>query len=204
VGTITLASDTFPSAQNPIAGNWTNCSNSGAGGLKIASAGAVETIITNSALGQGAFYNAVSFPNDQWSSIVVGAKSNGQYLGPGVRVTSTGSPGFEWDGYWFAIEGAGGAVIQRVASSGGTTIASGVSALSVGDVLTLWVVGTHLTAYHNGVSILTATDSTYTSGAAGMNMYSPTSITTNQIASWQGGEFFSGVPNSLAMMGCGT
>ncbi len=113
------------------------------------------------------YYNAVTWPNNQTSSVTLGPiTSAGNYIGPAVRINGAD------DWYTFIIDSAGswflGSVIDGTYD---TNIANGSGVTLVeGDILTLDITGTTLTAKLNGTPIsgATGTNSQIASGSAGV------------------------------------
>lgn len=143
-------------------------------------------------LGSMAFWNATTFPNDQYAQATINTAGTGvQYTGVAVRCASNGN------GYYFIASTSGPAdyiVSKRV--GGSTTSLSGTVAhsFSVGDVLLLTIQGNTLSAYQNGTLLYSTTDSSLTSGAAGVcgqNTAGPA------ITSWIGGAIISATPRYI-------
>jgi hypothetical protein len=139
--------------------------------------------VGGNSVGSMAFWNATSFPNDQYSQATINtAGTPVQYTGVAVRCASTGN------GYYFiASVGASSAYSVSKRTSGGTTNLSGTTSHSfaIGDVLLLTVGGSSIAAYQNGVLLFTTIDSSITTGAAGVcgqNTGGPA------ITNWSGGE----------------
>lgn len=91
-----------------------------------------------------------------------------------------------------------------VANTRTTLTTHGSQSAATSDVVRLSVVGTTLTLTVNGSDILTTTDSSIASGAAGL-MLEGSSATTNYSDTWQGDDIASSatVPNSLILLGVG-
>src|SRR5207245_8072103 len=74
--------------------------------------------------------------------------------------------------------------IQKISGTTNTTLTSAASPGAAGDILRLEVApGGALTCYKNGVSTLTTTDTTYTSGAPGLFLFGTVATSKN----WSGG-----------------
>jgi hypothetical protein len=108
---------------------------------------------------------------------------NGTTDFPGVAVLLSGT-GSSTQGY-HCIESTTNIYIQKTAGTGAnTTLTSAASAGAAGDVLRLEAgPGGALTCYKNGVSTLTATDTSFTSGSPGIMIYGGVATVKN----WSGG-----------------
>ncbi len=71
---------------------------------------------------------------------------------------------------------------------GGFLLAASTQAAALNDVVRLEVHGTHLTLFVNGISLLTATDSTYTTGRPGFEIVASTNAVPC-MDNWSGGDF---------------
>ena len=116
----------------------------------------------------GAFWNADSFPNDQYAQVTLTGSAAGAYLGVIVRASVVGG------GQYYAFRASRGDSTYQVGYWVGGVFTSNFSGtvtrtFADNDVIRLAVVGATLTAYHNGVSIFSTTDSNLTSGSAGIN-----------------------------------
>ena len=129
------------------------------------------------------YYSAVTWPNDQSSQVTFVSGSGTTAAGPTVRQQAAGANNYN------GVEqtGAGNYVIEKMAS-GSNTILLTISQSPVnGDVIKLTVTGTTLQLLINGicVSTCTVTDSTYSSGNAGIFMYGPGS-SNPKVGTWVG------------------
>jgi len=116
-------------------------------------------------------YAAASFPN-----------SSGSNYGPAIAVRLSNSTGyFLWYG-----KSADTVSIWRMDSSSSWTELKASAKLTVAptDVWQFQAVGSTLTGYQNGKQLVTTTDTHYTTGAPGIQMY----YATNQITNWFGGD----------------
>lgn len=204
---ITLASDNFQRANaNPIGGNWTPL-------LAADKAQIVSDAVNPSAISTpgDSFWNALSFPNDQWAQVTVGAISGTtSFVGPAVRMNTSGTQSdyrVNWGG---AATGAAGTIaLQKYVSGTFTSLQSRALTLNVGDTITLSAIGQDLAVYWNNFLVLATTDSSLTSGAAGFSIYSGVATADAVITAWSGGNFQSIPPisstgsGSMMMMGCG-
>ncbi len=116
-----------------------------------------------------AFWNPTTFGPDCAAFVTVGAlPASGNGFGLYLRTTNPGV-GTE-NSYlmqWGPTVSAGGCTIYKETASGSFTQLAQNTALVyiVGDVIKFEAVGTTLTAYKNGVSVLSVSDATY--GSAG-------------------------------------
>jgi hypothetical protein len=159
-GYVNSAFDNATRANGAIGGNWTI----GAGGINVAgnafqgSSAAVHNV---------ADWSANTFSSyGQFAEVTV-ASLNGtsDFIGPMVLVT--GNTGYS------CIEDSTSIFLQKYSAGTGTNLTSTTITGAAGDVLRLEMVepGGALTCYRNGVSILTGTDTTYTGGSPGLDMY---------------------------------
>jgi hypothetical protein len=156
-----------------------------------------------------------TFLPSQYSECTFSAKGNAldhNTLGPAVLIQST--PSYYFTGY-VAFYSANGLSINKLVNaqySSGTVLATYGHTLAVGDVVRLSAVpgasSTALTLYLNGTPVATAVDSSspLLTGTPGIWGYSYNSSNTLfEVTPWSAGNNVSaGVPNSLALMGCGT
>jgi hypothetical protein len=180
-----LASDNFTRANaNPIGGNWSPL-------VAGQTAQLLSNAVTSATAGTegDSYWNALSWPNDQWSQVTVGLNTSGSFVGVNVRMNTSGVK----TTYRFIIEGATGSsgtyLLHKAISGTFTTLATGTLTVNVGDTLTLAVVGTQLSCYWNGLLINTVVDSSISSGAAGFEVDAVTSVTNANLTAWSGGSF---------------
>jgi hypothetical protein len=182
-----IASDNFQRAnENPLSdgGNWSIAP--GANAEKIVS-NAVEPTIANAYC--ISYWNALSWPNNQYSEITIGSFTGAGYMGPAVRIETGGT---QVNQYWGQLEYESNSTLlpRLVLDNNGSAInliVGNIIPFSTGDVWRLSVMGTTLTLYQNAIQILTAMDSTFSSGAAGLGHYSESAITSNTISAWDAG-----------------
>lgn len=113
------------------------------------------------ALYSGSYWSANGWNANQTSQIT--KKNSNSYLAPMVRCSGSGSGR---NGYFFFDN----ASIQKVVAGSATNLAGGTATVN-GDVMKLDVTGTTLTAYVNGSSSFSTTDSSLSSGSAGLGGY---------------------------------
>lgn len=183
------ASDNF--SGTALDANWTIQT----GGFSVSSGVVSNTAGNNDS---AAFWNADTFPDDQWSQITVSAVTN-DWVGVAVRASGTGAAR---NFYSFRATSSSNSpeweIFKEVAGVY-TSLVTGNTPAGVvnGDVMKLVVQGTTLTGYINGTAVTpTATDSSLTSGSAGIYEYgSSPGLTTwsggaNSSSAQKGGMFF--------------
>jgi hypothetical protein len=196
-----LASDDFDRADNAsLGGNW---SPNITGRQFLIVSNAAKPTATAQDVAES--YTAVSFPNDQYSEVVLGAvePAGGVDEGCGVICRAT-SPSTSFTGYRLVGNGSGFGVL-RFNSGVSTSLQTGSgTTFAAGDTLRLEVrtngANCDWSAWKNGVQFTSGTDtSPLTSGRAGIAYSS--SDTAATIASWAGGDFdtpaVSGQPEKL-------
>ena len=146
----------------------------------------------------------VTFPNDQWASMTVEMVKAGTYASVGVRNSTSGAA----TGYYLTIGNAalGSAtniVIQRFVNNVYTQIYGTTNGPTVneGDVMTLTVVGTTLSAYQNGNLIGYWTDSGLSSGAAGFQLYPDATGSDAAISGFSAGGFSTTIGGNVGVSG---
>lgn len=216
----TSASDSFSQAnENPLSsgGKWTNNTGETGGGsifpLQVVSH-TVEGTGTSFTFGS-AYYNAVSWSANQWSSAAAGTlNSTGgtNYIFPSVRISGTNNPAFyaalfqspataENSAYTILIRyNGGGATFYEVLVG---TFGAGFVPTS-GDTLTIVIVGTLIQLFYNGNFIAAAFDTTLSTGSAGIGVFNEGGVAFATISAWSGGSANLANNNLLMMMGCGT
>ena len=173
-------SDTF-NRTGTIGATWTRQNDTGG-----ATAGRVAGIATASQVGVDVLYFCTTTRTaDQYAEIVVDSSlSSTRYQGAGVRLagttatTFTGYVGFVTTTTWS---------IDRYVAGSSASLASGSTTVSAGNTIRLSVIGALLTLTKGGVSLGTTTDTLYTSGKAGIGLYSGTSGSVG-IASFTSGD----------------
>jgi hypothetical protein len=173
-GYLNSAYDNATRANGAIGANWTVTNN----GINISSNNFVGTV---GATNDVAYWSANSFGPSQFSEVTLTAL-NGVADFPGVALLLSGS-GASTQGY-SCIENTTNIYIQRISGASNTALTSAATTGAPGDVLRLEAApGGVLTCYKNGVSTLTATDTTYTSGQPGLFLFGTVSTSKN----WSGG-----------------
>lgn len=167
-----LFSDDFNRADGSIGSNYQICSGSTS----------LMTITSNTiSTPGGTQLNCVStgsllFPVNCEAELTYTALNNFDYMGPAVRINPTNGTGYTIRYMREVSQVQIGTVVGRTY----TSIAGVTRPISVGDKLTLRVVGNLLTAYYNGYPILSATNNSYTSGQAGF-FYIPDNIRATRV-----------------------
>lgn len=179
-------SDDFNRANsNPIGGNWTT------------GFGDDCQILTNKFLGTQGFYNSAlwnadAFTNDQYSQCTIwdqGGSGLLVYSGPTVRLTAGGTGYIALCNTSGSGFGPGDIILQYITSrTGGVGLATYPNTCNIGDTIKLTIVGTTLSTYVNGSLIGTVTDSSASSGSAGLGAYTDKGF----LDDWTGGNIISG------------
>lgn len=171
-GYVNSAYDNATRANGAIGANWTIS----AGGINIA--GNAFQGGTASAHNVAA-WSANPFTNfGQFSEVtVLTLHGTTDFIGPMVLVS--GNTGYS------CIENSTSISLQRYSGGTGTTLSSTKITGASGDVIRLEVTepGGALTCYRNGLSVLTATDTAFSSGSPGLDMFDRVATSKN----WSGG-----------------
>jgi len=173
-GYLNSAYDNATRANGAIGANWTVTNN----GINISSNNFVGTVASTNDV---AYWSASSFSPSQFSQVTITAL-NGTTDFPGVAVLVSGSGG-STQGY-SCIENSANIYLQKIVGIGNATLSTTASTGAIGDILRLEAApGGALTCYKNGVSTLTATDTTYTSGQPALFLFGTAATSKN----WSGG-----------------
>lgn len=167
-------------AAGDLGANWTALENS----IEIADNEITETGLSNFSV---AYWSADPFNNNQYSKIQVIQLASDAIIEATVRVSgSSGSGNYSFYAVW--VDGTNWGMYKTVAGSGDTTlIASTARAVSSGDTVEIRASGTIISFYHNGNFVQSATDSSLTSGSAGINLYHGNGATPPIADNWEGG-----------------
>lgn len=166
------AGDTYPS--NDIGANWTIFD----GNLSI-----FQGQVVGNSIGF-ALYSAGTFAADQYSEVTLSFSAGGQT----ALVRAAGG-----DYYYGIIQtGVSTYSITKVVGGSSTTLASGSGTAAVGDVLRLEISGSAITLKNNGSTIDSVSDSSLTSGKAGLGSTDP----GFRIDVWGGGDFSTFTPSA--------
>ncbi len=161
----TAPSDDFNRANGSLGASWTAVSD---GALKISSQAVVGTSAT-----AGGIRTAETYTNDQLSQIQLTSTqlSGGQWVGPTVRTQNGGQNTYLGIYFW----NSGSPQLRLYKRISGTWIQLGSSynsgALTAGTTLQLSASGSTISFLQNGVSRITATDTSLTGGAPGIMTY---------------------------------
>jgi hypothetical protein len=190
VGGQQLASDNFQRGAGGLGANWTT----NVGTPVIASSGVVEgTTLNNPSV---AHYNAVSFPNDQYSeSTILALANNNCFCGVVVRAAASAQTYYELVARGPLTVGNGALILVKLISgvqsalTAYTTGAIAVTGLSLnaGDVVSLVASGTTISGYLNGILIIQGTDASIASGSAGIQVQPNNPANTAHVTNWDGG-----------------
>jgi hypothetical protein len=146
-----------------------------------------------------AFWNADAFPNDQYSQVAITALGAGSII-VSLRAADSGDATRDYyEFYTDGVTGAGHTEAAVVVNGGTTVLRNFATTFAASDVMKLGVVGTTLTAYKNGTSLGTQSNSTLTSGAAGVGSYCAAG-TRPTFDNWEGGSLGSTSPVGRAMV----
>lgn len=167
--TATSYSDDFNrSNADPIGGNWSTSTGSIA--MKI-----VSNEAASSGISSLSYWSANTFPDNQFAQVKISTLEDG---GPAVRVSASAKT-------YYALEvWSAGARIRKVVNGTETNLGANFAITpSAGDVFRIEASGTTLTAYRNGSSLGSRTDSDIASGYAGICSYG----SANRFDDWSGG-----------------
>lgn len=190
-----VASDNFTRAdQNPLGSpGWTSDSTDPRTQLEIVNNQVVPTTATKDA---DTIYTGITWPNDQWCQAVLSATdtTDGNETGPGLVVRGTVGTMFLGDpdnGYVAAVNKAAtnNLVVGKIVSGVFTLLTNSTVTWSNGNTFYLGIQGTTLTVKINGTAVYTTTDSSLSSGSAGLWWSSEPALTTTNWNSFQGGKF---------------
>jgi hypothetical protein len=205
-GLFTSASDNFTRADNSTLGtNWIDPETEF--GVKTNSATQKNVSVNSQAV---AWWNPSTntFTGNQFSQVtcgtLIGAVAyGGQQCGVGVNMSGASLAAFT--GYLIFADSIGNtwAVYRQDAGPTYVSLASGSHTAVDGDVLYLENNSGTLTFKINGSTVATPTDSTYSAGQPGLNIYSNGSVDQLAMNLWSGGDvggggstFPPGIPNA--------
>jgi hypothetical protein len=171
-GYVNSAYDNANRANGAIGANWTSNVNS----LNISS----NAFVGNSGAAHNiATWSANTFSNSgQFAELTVSAlNGTSDFIGPVVMFSGT-------SGYT-CIEDSTNIFLQKFSGGAGTNLTSTTITGAPGDVLRLEIAepGGALACYRNGAAVLTAADTTFTTGAPGLDMFDNVATSKN----WSGG-----------------
>ena len=184
-GTAGYAADNFTRANNANLGpNWTAFAEGQTLGIS-----SNQAVVSGAGAGTS-YYSATIFSPNQCSTAVING-SGSAFWGPIVRAT----PGDNYYGANILLSGNSESIYKTVAGSQ-TVLASGSTSYTLPATVMLCANGSVLTEFVNGVLKVTVSDSTFTTGAPGLNGY----LTSGYATSWLGqssGAAFNTIPTAL-------
>ena len=152
-----LAVDNFQRANGPLGANWT------------AQTGNALSISSDTVIGAAGFvssyYNATTPPANQFGQLtLVTAPTGSDFWGPTLRMTASSTS----VGYMFYAAATQYGIWIATGTGAGSVLATFSQQPVNGDIIKGVISGTTLKMYVNGISIITYSDSTYSSGSAGI------------------------------------
>lgn len=190
----TLATDDFNRANGGLGTNWTTVS-----GFNALSISSNACIATNDPC--GAYYNAVTPPNNQWTQCTAGTLTgSGDLIGPAIRMsTST-------DAQYWCGGNTSDTELWLANGAGGYTLLGSSTGISPGNTLYLEAQGTAIVMKVNGVNRISVTNATLTGGRGGL--FGSNGATNPTLDDFSVGDFGGGgggaAPGTLMLMGAGT
>ena len=187
-----VATDTFP---GPLSANWHVYTPT----VDVTNANA-EVVSSTSGARPYAAYSGATFSGDQWSEIILTANGSMSDIGPAVRVSAGNN-------FYAGYVSGGGKTVYLFRSVNGSIHTLAQSAFGAHTPVTcdteeLDVQGSTLTFYVNGVSVLSATDSTLATGVPGIqgNVVTANDLLSSSqgVSMWAGGIFGQPTITSLA------
>jgi hypothetical protein len=170
------ASDNFNRAS--LGSNWTTIT--GSNDIGISSNAAVGTVNGQTS---SAYWNADTFAADQYCEVTLSLFPNITWMGPMVRMSTSAN-----NGYSAQAERSGSTTLKLYRTDAGSTTQIGstyTGSVVQGDVIRIEVEGDTITLKQNGTTRVTATDSTYTTGQAGLWIF--TNSTARTLDDWTAG-----------------
>lgn len=138
----------------------------------------------------GARWNADTFNNDQYSqATLIGVPSTAAAIGPACRVATGGAATYYGVYYDGGASPSRGFLFKMVAGTW-TQIGTNISGVALNSVIKIDASSTTITAYDDGVSVKSGTDSAIASGSAGLTAYGADSTATED--NWEGGNLGGG------------
>lgn len=188
-----LVSDSFKRAnENPLSdgGNWDVVH----GGVSYAS----HRLLNNACIPTGAvnnanFFSGISWPSDQYAEVTLGSVTGLIYAA--LARCSSSAASF----YKALLNALSQSVLLSVTNAGAATTLGSASGItpSVGDVIKVQAQGTTISLFYNGIQKVSVTDSTLSSGSAGLfTVYNQTPSDT-AISAWDGGNLTSGASDAV-------
>jgi hypothetical protein len=180
-----------PGTENPLSdgGNWNTLSGSGeSGGLELVS-GSIQPILPST---WGLMvWTGNTFPNDQYAEAIINDVASISYAAIHIMVRTTAGATGQNDYDFTATNGGYGSplyTLNVVTNGSNVQLGAVVSmTLAYGDVIRLSVVGSTISLYQNGVLVTTRTDTTWTSGAPGLQMYNDQATSMSSVIGFAAG-----------------
>jgi hypothetical protein len=162
------ATEAFTGAVGALAGSWTHQATTSQIGRDGAGLG--NTTAADGAMGATAFWSGDTFPANQYAKIVLKSfAALSAYGGVLLRASGTGGAA---QGYELIADGASGTPNHTafiITTAGSAAVLASVSqGWSANDELRAEMSGSLLIGKRNGTTFASVTDSTYTSGSAGI------------------------------------
>jgi hypothetical protein len=157
-----MATDDFNRADAALSAPWTK---QNAAGMTLGVVSNQLTPIAGSGLDTYYFYSGAATGGDQFSEFKLAQKSANNDWGPACRC-STG-PG-SGNGYFYECFSSGRTLGKHVSGGFTALVTAGVDNSSVGDILHIEVTGTNIVSKRNGVTDLTFSDPSLTTGQPGV------------------------------------
>jgi len=151
--------DNFNRANGALGSNWS--SSGGAAAYTIVSNAAASSNVQEE---EAVWWNATTFAANHFAEVTITTVSSNAFIGPAVRVSSGGNY------YGFYGDNASRYLISVVGGTW-TQLATLGTGFANGDVVRLEVEGTTLRAYINSVLWTSLTDSSLSSGSAGLTSW---------------------------------
>jgi hypothetical protein len=176
-----MPSDDFNRAdESPLAGNWTRV---GTNNFNLVSNRVRGTI--GVAAAHAVYWNADSFAADQWSKCQIYAGDANRTMGVAARVQDQSATAVNCYCLNYV---SGRAKIWRIIDNVYNELGAYEYAYADGDELELQCEGTALRGYVNGTLRISVTDSTFSSGAAGLHVWGGNNFMDN----WSAGNLGAG------------
>jgi hypothetical protein len=184
-----LASDNFDRADGGLGANWTTITGMTAPAI-------VSNAVVGDADPEGAYYNAVTPPADQWAQVTVTTPltnhaGSGDGVGPAIRIQTGAQSQYNMQAQTpdCQVYVANAGSYQQIGSTGTGFVA--------GDVAYLEIQGTTVVSKKNGSTsgMPTGTDATYASGRFGFFIANDLGVVDPKLNDWSGGDFSSGAQN---------
>lgn len=182
------ATDNFNRTDGGLGSNWT----AAYGALAILSNQVRPNNVGDEA---GLYWNADTFAADQYSQATYAVAGANDAIGVAVRMSGSGATANYYMAYCDGATLYLGKVINGVWSQIGATD----SGWAAGDLIRLEVEGTTLRVKRGSTTRLTATDSSISSGSAGLAGYN--AFSAGRIDNWEGGNLSAGGAQTITATG---